>query len=246
MRTLWRMMHQVLHSMSFQSIQRIIRKWTVRTLNYGSSSHWRPSSSILLLEFYNRLSKSFSDLREAPVPEIQDNLSQSTPCLRTNSSYLSHNAYTSQQHTFTASDLSLSTTFNANVQHVGFSPQISPTGSFYTTSSPSSPISGKPVPTRHPFSNNDSFIRECYPHPDQEGLRQILELILSQPWWYHNKFEPDHALDVLIWKDEQGTLNCTICLRRYTRADRAIGHIRKHLDHRPYVCNGEKCRTLRW
>ena len=39
---------------------------------------------------------------------------------------------------------------------------------------------------------------------------------------------------------------CRICEENFTRADRAITHLRhKHLDHRPYACQG-RCGLAGW
>lgn len=194
-------------------------------------------------ELYQRLSQSVPALREAPPANTAYDLSRSTPSLGTYDLNRTNRAYPFRFPASTTPNLSLLTNIRSDISYPDFNNGYPPVNNDYVPSPPLSPKVGALIPSRNPTTDNEDFIGRCFPLPDQEHLRTALRKILAELWWYNNRAEPEHAFDALVWKDEEGNFVCMICPRIYTRADRATAHIRKHLDHRPFVCNGEKCQA---
>jgi len=83
--------------------------------------------------------------------------------------------------------------------------------------------------------------------PSDLALRALLDEILASPWYKTHQLEPmkEKGKSVLIaFLEHEGTGGAYRCLfdtctKRLDRQDRALGHIRMHLAHRPFVCNSQ-------
>ncbi|KAG8782655.1 hypothetical protein FRC20_006736, partial [Serendipita sp. 405] len=79
---------------------------------------------------------------------------------------------------------------------------------------------------------------------DDLFLRTILNVIFGSMWWRLDEIEPEAAYNSLI--ESCGDIHkCRICNHEKTRWDRALAHIRKHVEHRPFVCFGRSCSNGR-
>ena len=119
-------------------------------------------------------------------------------------------------------------------------------GSYPPTSplvSPSSVISDVDVePPRH----GEDFIQESFPRDDSEheGLRAALTEVMNADWKRHHIKEPDEDLLLQFQQYDrtEGRWNCRfskdgrLCDRSTSKKDHAKGHIRWHIDHRPFFC----------
>ncbi|KAG8839878.1 hypothetical protein FRC18_000001 [Serendipita sp. 400] len=75
-------------------------------------------------------------------------------------------------------------------------------------------------------------------------LRKLLIVIFASRWWNFDEVEPEAAYNALI--ETCGDIyKCRICNHEKTRWDRALAHIRKHVEHRPFVCFGRSCSNGR-
>ena len=72
----------------------------------------------------------------------------------------------------------------------------------------------------------------------QDSLRAKLWGLLQQPWLTMNNLEPSGDLQFLLHDKAFGGQQCVICARVFRRGGRALEHIRAHLGHRPYRCQG--------
>lgn len=87
----------------------------------------------------------------------------------------------------------------------------------------------------------------------QQDQRRALNRILASDWLAKNEMEPAYGnrsvlCDLLSAQNQtDGTLQCLFdgCTKRFDRQDRAIAHIRVHLGHQPYSCDGS-CRIPNW
>jgi hypothetical protein len=86
----------------------------------------------------------------------------------------------------------------------------------------------------------------AFTQPDQVGLRSLLDSILTSPWLIKNDPEPKDEknrsilLEFLAHETTGGTYRCLFdgCHKSMDRQDRSLGHIRMHVGHRPFGCNG--------
>jgi hypothetical protein len=89
--------------------------------------------------------------------------------------------------------------------------------------------------------------------------RDAWEALSRSPWYLHQEIEPrdprtgkSFLLQWLIPSAGQGRWQCHVpiegegwCLKTFTRADRGITHVRGHLGHKPYPCQG-RCGDQNW
>ncbi|KAG8809275.1 hypothetical protein FRC17_003520 [Serendipita sp. 399] len=75
---------------------------------------------------------------------------------------------------------------------------------------------------------------------DDLSIRAILTVIFGSIWWKQDEIEPEAAYNSLIETLIEG-YRCKICSHEKTRWDRALAHIRKHVEHRPFACTGRTC-----
>ncbi|CAG7848169.1 SubName: Full=Uncharacterized protein {ECO:0000313/EMBL:CCA76767.1} [Serendipita indica DSM 11827] len=77
-------------------------------------------------------------------------------------------------------------------------------------------------------------------------LIQLQKSIQGQAWLHANEPEPrDEAGNsifgnFLVHNEATSEYTCRFdgCVKAYSRCDRAIGHIRSHFQHRPFICGG--------
>ncbi|PVF93757.1 hypothetical protein CPB86DRAFT_835825 [Serendipita vermifera] len=84
--------------------------------------------------------------------------------------------------------------------------------------------------------------------PNAEKLSPLLLECLLSRWLKEDILEPRTRNGVSILEaflDSKGGRKCPFdnCDKSFSRRDRAIGHIRQHLNHRPFKCQG-KCKNL--
>jgi hypothetical protein len=87
----------------------------------------------------------------------------------------------------------------------------------------------------------------------QQYQRRSLDAILASDWLVKNEMEPVYGnrsvlCDLLSAQDQNdGTLQCLFdgCTKHFDRLDRALAHIRVHLGHQPFSCEGS-CRIPNW
>jgi hypothetical protein len=109
--------------------------------------------------------------------------------------------------------------------------------------SPSSVTSDVDVePPRH----SEDFIQESFPGDDSEHerLRVALTEVMNADWKRFHIKEPDEDLLLQFQQYDrtEGRWNCRfskdgkLCDRSTSKKDHAKGHIRWHIDHRPFFC----------
>lgn len=86
--------------------------------------------------------------------------------------------------------------------------------------------------------------------PEESHLRSLLHEIVKSDWFRSNKFEPKTEKGRSVFlsflaSDAAGAYRCLFkeCSKNLDRQDRALGHIRMHLGHRPHACGG-KCGVM--
>lgn len=97
-----------------------------------------------------------------------------------------------------------------------------------------------------PVTHGKNFIQESFPGDDSgsERLRAALTEVMNAPWKCQHQPEPDE--DVLLqfhqYRKSEGRWHCRfskdgkLCNCKTRKKDHAKGHIRWHIDHRPYYC----------
>lgn len=89
---------------------------------------------------------------------------------------------------------------------------------------------------------------------DQRELRKILDTSLSSEWLATDGMEPTCGKRSILSRFLSSRSSSTEHIRclfdqckydKFDRLDRAVAHIRVHLGHRPFVCNGE-CTSRKW
>lgn len=98
------------------------------------------------------------------------------------------------------------------------------------------------VPSRRPGASNQAFINQAAP----AHLRRRLQDILLSHWWRNNELEQHQELADLLEHDRPNEWRCVLggCQRNevtWSRKERAVDHIRRHLDHRPFKCADNAC-----
>lgn len=138
----------------------------------------------------------------------------------------------------------LATCYLLSCHHIAESPQAS------TTSATS--IQPRLRPSRlhqATFKDFDRFFKGLH----QQLQRQCLDSILLSDWFINNEMEPVYGHRSVLCgllstpSTEDGVFRCLFdgCTKHFDRQDRAIGHIRVHLGHHPYACEGF-CRIPNW
>ncbi|PVF98167.1 hypothetical protein CPB86DRAFT_814897 [Serendipita vermifera] len=92
------------------------------------------------------------------------------------------------------------------------------------------------------------FILRSFPYgtPDFERYQKALEVVMLDEWKVKNQREPSN--DVLLqfmWKDEvEDKWRCRFwdngapCESACRKAEHAKNHVRRHINHRPFACDG--------
>jgi hypothetical protein len=94
---------------------------------------------------------------------------------------------------------------------------------------------------RQELISDPSLILQLLPHEQQEPLRQVLSDIFTTSWWRNNEPEPEGIFTPFIERLNNHKYKCAFCHTVQSRMDRAVAHCRKHLRHRPFYCDGERC-----
>ncbi|KIM32038.1 hypothetical protein M408DRAFT_21202 [Serendipita vermifera MAFF 305830] len=97
-------------------------------------------------------------------------------------------------------------------------------------------------------THNDINIEIAFPLPtrDHLNLRRTLTAILASPWKIQNAFEPRHStlMDFLRCDIDTKRWSCcfwvdgTPCNCSFSKKDQAKNHIRFHINHQPFSCQG--------
>jgi hypothetical protein len=97
-----------------------------------------------------------------------------------------------------------------------------------------------------PPSAECANLTTAFRQPEQFHLRALLDSILTSPWLATHGVEPKDEknrsilLGFLAHESTGGTYRCLFegCNKSLDRQDRALGHIRMHVGHRPHACGG--------
>lgn len=89
--------------------------------------------------------------------------------------------------------------------------------------------------------------------PEQVDLHRFLVECLSSEWLRLKQLEPTFLpkqsvlLRFLSRPSPASSFRCLFdgCAKKFDRRDRAIGHIRTHLEHKPFLCDG-RCKIVGW
>lgn len=109
-----------------------------------------------------------------------------------------------------------------------------------------STISLEGIETGTPPHTGEDFIQESFPDPteEHERLRRGLTQVMNSDWRRMHSMEPDEnlLLQFTNYSRTYGRWNCCFstdgkkCDRSTRKKDHAKGHIRWHIDHRPFFC----------
>jgi len=99
----------------------------------------------------------------------------------------------------------------------------------------------------------DDKLDMCFLNPAQKDLRHLLNHVLTSSWFQNNEREPEDGpkrsiLSPFLQRSEKGnSYKCLFdfCPKSFDRQDRALGHVRMHLGHRPFQCVG-RCGASEW
>lgn len=96
-------------------------------------------------------------------------------------------------------------------------------------------------PSRQPGADNQAFIDQAAP----PQLRGALRAAIESDWWRMNTPEKHQDLDQFLVQPRPDQWRCMLrgCPDEVTwnRKERAVDHVRKHLDHRPFQCVNDRC-----
>jgi hypothetical protein len=94
-----------------------------------------------------------------------------------------------------------------------------------------------------------SFILRSFPDgtPDYERYQHALARVMVDDWKVKNQKEPNSdVLMQFMWKDgNEDKWKCRFwdngfpCESACRKAEHAKNHVRKHINHRPFACNGK-------
>jgi hypothetical protein len=118
------------------------------------------------------------------------------------------------------------------------------------------PTKVTPPPTQiihHPASQVTHLLDTYFQFPPKNNLWLILQAIVTSVWYLSNVHEPFHGLkrsiflNFLAHRARDPVYKCLFdnCNESFPRQDRALGHVRKHFDYRPFVCTGP-CAATGW
>lgn len=111
------------------------------------------------------------------------------------------------------------------------------------------------APPVAPAPQHSKFADE-FSSPGEEKQRELLDRCLSSDWLQRNERETTLRKQSILLgflsrleapRGEALKYECLFknCHKSFDRRDRALGHIRAHLSHRPFPC-GEECGTVGW
>ncbi|KAG8811008.1 hypothetical protein FRC18_003714 [Serendipita sp. 400] len=102
-----------------------------------------------------------------------------------------------------------------------------------------------------------NFVDVSFPLPtgDHPRLRERLREVMDSDWKLEDRLESDrnHILQFTPQDSTSGNFSCLFwgdsipCRRTFSKSQHALTHVRKHIQHRPYVCdpicpfNGKPC-----
>ncbi|KIM27209.1 hypothetical protein M408DRAFT_24686 [Serendipita vermifera MAFF 305830] len=141
---------------------------------------------------------------------------------------------------------------------------LAPTATDLKADSPDVPLPAPP-PTRistppvepasiqtNPASDVTHLSNTAFQDPSNEHLLQLLQTILIASWYLNNQHEPRDSSKRSVFfnfliHQSKGVYACLFedCHATFPRQDRALGHVRKHFNHRPFVCTGP-CAATGW
>lgn len=139
---------------------------------------------------------------------------------------------------------------------------LAPTATDLKADSPDVPLPAPP-PTRistppvepasiqtNPASDVTHLSNTAFRDPSNEHLLQLLQTILIASWYLNNQHEPRDSSKRSVFfnflvHQSKGVYACLFedCHAAFPRQDRALGHVRKHFNHRPFVCTGPCAAT---
>ncbi|PVF92895.1 hypothetical protein CPB86DRAFT_145931 [Serendipita vermifera] len=103
-------------------------------------------------------------------------------------------------------------------------------------------------PTQDDSPHVPATLIETQPVNSFSQQDQLVDQIRASSWFRNNQSEPEDLPGQSIYLrflkriSDAGTYLCLYrgCNRTFDRRDRALGHVRQHLNHRPFFCGG-KC-----
>ena len=112
--------------------------------------------------------------------------------------------------------------------------------------SPSMPLPDMIEPESPPGVTGEDFIQDSFPEPTDEHdrLRGALTEVMNSDWRRAHIMEPDEdlLLQFTSYNRRHQRWSCCfsrdgkLCDRSTRKKDHAKGHIRWHIDHRPFFC----------
>ncbi|CAG7851175.1 SubName: Full=Uncharacterized protein {ECO:0000313/EMBL:CCA71848.1} [Serendipita indica DSM 11827] len=134
-------------------------------------------------------------------------------------------------------------------------PHVEPNGSPITSTQPL--ISASRHPSQNPTSISSSVNPEDHSNQDYgsetfiqrtapPGLRSRLRKVLNSSWFRQNQLEKRRELELFIIEPVKHEWKCALipCADSpnvWQKKQRAVDHIRTHLNHRPFSCRG-RCK----
>jgi hypothetical protein len=128
-------------------------------------------------------------------------------------------------------------------------------GTFLDISNRTSPQMSTSAPLRPPVPSTDSqhpLIVRNFTNPSQSLQRILLDECLRSAWLSGDTLEPTKPdgrsiLFGFLEKKPKGKLKCLFdgCDRAFDKSNTALGHIRSHLEHKPFICRAQ-CQSWPW
>ena len=118
---------------------------------------------------------------------------------------------------------------------------------------PPSPYTVQYVDIDTRYAHDPTTTISSLPHNSHLAIQ---EQFFNAPWRHAGELEPKdpitgrsvlyRLLEELTEENKRHISKCCLCDKTFSRADRAVTHLRhKHLDHRPFWCEGA-CGTKGW
>jgi hypothetical protein len=131
-------------------------------------------------------------------------------------------------------------------------PTLSPVHLFFNSAPPNEGSGAQPSTASNaddqpPSPELSDFIYQSFPSiAEHSPQRAALLKVLNSEWTKRNEFEPDGdtLLQFMRYNSTQKKWFCTFwkngkpCTRSCKKKDHARGHVRVHIDHHPYACDG--------
>lgn len=108
---------------------------------------------------------------------------------------------------------------------------------------PMSPASSDSVPIES--MDAPRILDTVYPPGKDDGRRVKLAAFLKSPEYQDKMLEDPQALMPFVAKLPNGMHECSVCKYQQRRTDRIVSHFRRHINHRPFACDGS-CSNPRW